>query len=255
MKLVAIALGCGLVASAVLAPAARGSSGGVSPPGPVRTPEMPPEATRLHATHYGAVQPSVRFWIGVEAKKAAQAPPGAVTEASLAAATRARFAGQGMGPGDVDTLVALVLVEAAKQAERNLRALADKQRAALEARKKIRALQEALDRQVADASGKPDRAPCGPPACGGLGLEAVAAAVRQTSARVTLPATEPATVGDLRKVADEMKRKADSLSEVGETESLRLQTAMDRLSKLMATLSNLVKQVSETSASILRKLE
>jgi hypothetical protein len=39
-----------------------------------------------------------------------------------------------------------------------------------------------------------------------------------------------------------MKNDLDSMSELGEAESLRLQMAMDRLSKLMSTLSNISKK-------------
>lgn len=47
----------------------------------------------------------------------------------------------------------------------------------------------------------------------------------------------------------------DSTSELGETESLRLQMAMDRLSKLMTTLSNLLKKISDTGQSIVQNLK
>ncbi len=42
---------------------------------------------------------------------------------------------------------------------------------------------------------------------------------------------------------------------MGETESLRLQMAMDRLSKLMETLSNLVKKASDTDSGIVSHLK
>lgn len=47
----------------------------------------------------------------------------------------------------------------------------------------------------------------------------------------------------------------DSMSEMGETESLRLQMAMDRLSKVMSTLSNLLKKVSDTASTITQNLK
>jgi len=47
----------------------------------------------------------------------------------------------------------------------------------------------------------------------------------------------------------------DSLSEMGEMESLRLQMAMDRQSKMMSTLSNLLKKVSDTSAAITQNIK
>lgn len=54
---------------------------------------------------------------------------------------------------------------------------------------------------------------------------------------------------------DEIRRDIESLSEMGEMESLRLQMAMDRLNKMMSTLSNLLKKVSETSAAITANLK
>lgn len=42
----------------------------------------------------------------------------------------------------------------------------------------------------------------------------------------------------------------DSISDMGDMESLRLQMAMDRLSKLMSTLSNLLRTVSDTASQI-----
>ena len=47
----------------------------------------------------------------------------------------------------------------------------------------------------------------------------------------------------------------DSLSEMGETESLRLQMTMDRVAKLMSTLSNLLKKVSDIAASITQNIK
>ena len=41
-----------------------------------------------------------------------------------------------------------------------------------------------------------------------------------------------------------------TMSEMGEMESLRLQMAMDRMSKMMSTLSNLLGKISDTASSI-----
>ena len=42
----------------------------------------------------------------------------------------------------------------------------------------------------------------------------------------------------------------DAVGELGETESLRLQMAMDRLSKMMSALSNALKKLSDSSAIV-----
>jgi hypothetical protein len=60
---------------------------------------------------------------------------------------------------------------------------------------------------------------------------------------------------DLCAVVEDIKNKLDSLSELGEMESLRLQMAMDRKSKLMSTLSNLMKRWTDTASAITQNLK
>jgi putative addiction module CopG family antidote len=60
--------------------------------------------------------------------------------------------------------------------------------------------------------------------------------------------------GDIEALA-KIKGDLDSLSEMGEMDSLRLQMAMDRLSKLMSTLSNILKKTSDTAASITQNIK
>jgi hypothetical protein len=52
-----------------------------------------------------------------------------------------------------------------------------------------------------------------------------------------------------------MRSDLDSMSELSEMESMRLQMAMDRLAKMMSTLSNLMKKMSDTSATIVANLK
>ena len=47
----------------------------------------------------------------------------------------------------------------------------------------------------------------------------------------------------------------DGMSELGEMESLRLQMAMDRMSKMMSTLSNLLGKISNTGDQITRNIK
>jgi hypothetical protein len=53
----------------------------------------------------------------------------------------------------------------------------------------------------------------------------------------------------------EKNPKLDSMSEMGETESLRLQMIMDRQQKLMQTISNLMKKQSDTASAIVSNLK
>ena len=60
---------------------------------------------------------------------------------------------------------------------------------------------------------------------------------------------------ELDESIDQMKNDLDSMSEMGEMESLRLQMAMDRISKMMSTLSNLLKKISDTQNSIVQNIK
>jgi WXG100 family type VII secretion target len=97
-------------------------------------------------------------------------------------------------------------------------------------------------------------------AAGGAGIApAIAgASARLTNALNTLDTTVEASVSTQAAIQDsvqDIKIALDSMSEMGETESLRLQMSMDRLSKMMSTLSNLLKKISDTSATLTQNLK
>lgn len=68
-------------------------------------------------------------------------------------------------------------------------------------------------------------------------------------------ANTPVSRTEITATTDKIKRDLDSMSEMGEMESLRLQMAMDRMSKMMSTLSNLLKKISDTASSIIQNLK
>jgi hypothetical protein len=54
---------------------------------------------------------------------------------------------------------------------------------------------------------------------------------------------------------DAVQDRADSMSEMGEMSSMRLQMAMDRRSKFVEALSNILKKVGSTQDAIVRNLK
>jgi antitoxin component HigA of HigAB toxin-antitoxin module len=74
-----------------------------------------------------------------------------------------------------------------------------------------------------------------------------------TSLAGNLP--DSASESDVRRAADALKQEIDSMSEMSEMTSLRLQMAMDRLSKLMTTLSNILRKISDTEQAITQNLK
>ena len=70
------------------------------------------------------------------------------------------------------------------------------------------------------------------------------------------PAAEGApSKAELDASIDQVKSNLDSMSEMGEMESLRLQMAMDRMSKMMSTLSNMLKKISDTAQGITQNIK
>lgn len=126
---------------------------------------------------------------------------------------------------DIDGLAFTVLMEGARSSREDLRAVMDQLKAIAVQKKKVR---EALKQE-------PDR---------GLDLLSVASLLSSLIIR-----------SELDRVIDQMKDDLDSMSELGEMESLRLQMAMDRLSKMMSTLSNLMKKMSDTASQITQNLK
>jgi hypothetical protein len=63
------------------------------------------------------------------------------------------------------------------------------------------------------------------------------------------------SLAQLNAEKENLKGQLDSLSEMSEQQSLRLQMIMDRRSKMISTLSNIMKKISDTSSSIIQNLK
>ena len=63
------------------------------------------------------------------------------------------------------------------------------------------------------------------------------------------------TKKEIEQLKKNIQKDLNSLSEMGEMESIRLQMAMDRMSKIMSTLSNVMKTISDTASAITKNLK
>jgi len=132
---------------------------------------------------------------------------------------------RGADEGDIEAIAFLVMMEASHSAQDDLRAVMEQVKAITAQKNKAR---EALKL-------RPDR-----------GLDRLS---------VTSVISAVATKAEMSAVVDQMKADLDAMSELGETESLRLQMAMDRMSKMMSTLSNILKKISCTASQITQNLK
>ena len=170
-----------------------------------------------------------------------------------------------LGDADIMSLAFIVMMEAAKSAREDLKAIMDGVKAINEQKRAWREVQDKVNRdRAANAGLDPEDAELD--FSRGLGSE-------QAYHAVPVPHLDPDAPGGIRRVPTdlhpgpltrkedlctvvaEVKNKLDSLSELGEMESLRLQMAMDRMSKLMSTLSNALKTSADTASAVTQNLK
>jgi len=138
-----------------------------------------------------------------------------------------------LGEADVEALAFIVMMEAAKSAQEDLKAILAHARAINKQKEGWRATGD----MIRVAGHPPPGQECA------LDFEGI------FHLMATLYAKQLAAEGDA------LLGKLDSMSEMGELESLRLQMAMDRMSKAMSALSNLLKKISDTSSQIVQNLK
>ncbi len=176
------------------------------------------------------------------------------------------LAGMGGVGTDIETLVFTVLMEAAKSAQEDLKAIMAAVKAINAAKQHLRDVLAKVNRDVtaalvSDAEGR------------ALELSESGLGGKRAYARVKIAIPDPESPGgvqfavvalvdgtvtsrcQLEGARDALQGRLDSMSEMGEMESLRLQMAMDRLSKMMSTLSNVLKKMSDTSQTITQNLK
>ena len=167
---------------------------------------------------------------------------------------------------DIEGLAFLTLMEATKSAQEDVRAVMASVKAINAAKKAMRELLGKITQDAAANAGK--RVSDGPlDFSRGLGSEAdyhkvlFPVADAQAKGGVSFVETDLSPGAPVRRkedldaLVDKAKGDLDSMSEMGEMESLRLQMAMDRMSKLMSTLSNMLKKISDTSNAITQNLK
>jgi hypothetical protein len=109
---------------------------------------MPPEAVRLHGALIQKVQPSVRSWVGQEARRVVMAGPQTPPDvAAVGAQVRSRFAGQRLGEMDIEALVMLVMTEAAAAAEQEIRETAAEIKKVNAEKKRLHEIRAAAEKQ------------------------------------------------------------------------------------------------------------
>jgi hypothetical protein len=156
---------------------------------------------------------------------------------------------------DIEALCFLVLMQAAKSAQGDLKAIMDGVKALNNAKAKQREVLGELQKLTSKAANRKKSDPVWAPADLEIKKKALDSLFKAAHFTPTHARLIPGTKGGLDEMVEKMKADLDSMSEMGEMESLRLQMAMDRMSKMMSTLSNLLKKISDTANQITQNLK
>jgi hypothetical protein len=192
-----------------------------------------------HDQRMAALSPSLREW--VIARSRAAVDSGVVPDPALIAEeAEQRLAGQDFGSGDIEALIQMVMMESARQADAELRETMEQMQANNKRKAEMRAGMAARREAAADAR----------------------AELKDATLEMAERSPKPVTIACIRAPCNpqitpvqQPTDQTDSLSEMGETDSLRLQLAMDRRSKFMEALSNLMKKSSDTAETITSNLK
>ena len=175
------------------------------------------------------------------------------------------LAGPVQSGGDIELLIALIMQQCAQDAEVDLRAILAEMQARLAAKKALRDLISRVNRDRLANEARHEfneRLDYSQ----GLGSE-------RAYHRVLLPVPDPEAGGGLRWVPTDLaggkltcveqfdcivaglQSKLDSLSEMSEMTTLRLQMMLDRRSKFLEAVSNIMKKISAIQAAVVQNLK
>jgi hypothetical protein len=204
-----------------------------------------------HEPQMATLSPSLRAWVISQARASLDGDAGPDPQV-IAGNARARLEGQDFSDGDIESLVQRVMMESVRQADADLRDAMEQVRAANERKARMReaaAAQNEARKGLSEAAraeySRPEsKAVCVDPPCQ---FEVITKQPRLDQAKIVAPVGpggSPVAAAD-----------PDSMSEMTEMEQMRMQMAMDRKSKAMQALSNLLKKSSDTAATITSNLK
>lgn len=220
-----------------------------------------PEARAFFNKAISQINPRHVGWIKTTATTIQEKNLGEVDAKKMAS----QYAASGnMSNADIETLILLVMIQVSNDEDEDLKSLMAGIKANMERKKELNELHRQLQKDKQDLSRSEmdsikfkllkrpviqvaDKTKFIAPVKMNPVIPARNKQVTTVSAKVTKD--------EIEKTADEIKLKTDEASDLSETQSLQLQMHMDRKSKMMNTISNLFKKMSDTQDQIIGNLK
>ena len=235
---------------------------------------LPSEMTQRFQQLGSLLQPSAKAWVDQQAQVLGRQR--APEMSTLEAAIRNRFSGAGAAAGaspnaargnaatsaqlqggDVEAVVFIVMMQVAQNADNDLKSTMQAMKTLTQRKQELRQALDAVNQALAPAAKGNPNAVCTTPACQSLPgeLRQFSMTAGQLPHPVRLPTTDRLTNGQIAELQQQMQQNLNALNEISETQSLELQMTMDRRSKLIDTLSNVLKKISDTGDSVVQNLK
>jgi hypothetical protein len=222
--------------------------------------EIPPEMARRIEAIQSALQPSAKEWVQQQAKLESQKQSPDAPAIEAAVYNRFPALNTRGGPAkasDINSLVAIVIMQSANDAEKDLRDTLAQMQSINIAKQKLRDLLSQVQSEVKSNPTPVGSTLCQTALCKSLNAQlnqiSVATTNLEKPVRILLP-SKP-TYSDLKVVQSQLQSNLDSMNEMSEMTSLRLQMAMDRRSKFVEALSNIMKKIDDTQSNILQNIK
>jgi hypothetical protein len=145
---------------------------------------------------------------------------------------------------DIEALVFLVMMQCAKDAQDDLKAIIEQAKKTNEQKKKLRDILERVKAERKETFLKAR-----------LDSYYLLTRKRPSGALVKGEGTRPVTKEEIDELVSKMNDERDSLSEQGEQQQLKMQLVMDRMNKAEATASNMLKKFADTAGRIIQNLK
>jgi hypothetical protein len=218
---------------------------------------VPPEINRRYAALTAKIQPSARSWMQQRALQ--ESKKSTVDVTALKADAKSHFQGPNLNlqNGDLEAIAFIVLTEAAKASEDDLRQIMAETKAINNSKQALRDTLSEVGREVAASDKSRPSAPCNTPNCRSLSARvAQIEAQAPASSRVRRVQVRPnLSFADLSTLQNDIQSRLDSLNEMSELDMIRMQSLMSQRQNVLTTVANLMKSESDTTAAIIHNIK
>lgn len=158
---------------------------------------------------------------------------------------------------DVEALVILIMMQTANDSEKDLKDMMAEMRKRNEEKQRLREAMEKMKENNTMTRQRLDsfRLLTKPEVKTVTATQPTRLQTTPTVTKVNKPINQQISQAEIKQVQDSLKLKMDSMSEMNQERSMRLQMMMDKRSKAMETLSNIMKKISETQDTIISNLK